>query len=271
MRDKNRTSFDLVLFLHGGPGLNAGIERAWFQRRLPIHWWDQPVVLPGSTDPLGQLVAASQNQVRRMADAAGGPVSLVAHSFGAQIAIALAREIPSLIQCITLLGCAPTPFQPIFRLCRKLLKTQASPTLEASLANAEADLNSHHFKAMVLAAATHPAYLPVHFGSDSNTVRDLFMAPFASGRLMNLETFLTVMNDLLGTPQQAQNQAQNERFDGEVRLVLGCQDPLLDRDEDIAAWRRVFPQLQHQVVDCGHFVHLELGPEVWWPGAVLSG
>ena len=31
-----------ALYLHGGPGLNCAVERAWFGDTYPILWWDQP-------------------------------------------------------------------------------------------------------------------------------------------------------------------------------------------------------------------------------------
>jgi pimeloyl-ACP methyl ester carboxylesterase len=254
-----------ALFLHGGPGLNAGAERLWFGDSLPICWWDQPIVSGGSLAPFGQLVAVAADQLRAMADDTGELVALIAHSFGGQIAYALAREAPELVKSITLLGCVTDPFLPLFRLCRQMAKIQSSPALEAAILDAETRLDQHSFESMVLSAAVHPAYPSVYFGPDSAAARDHFLALFATGSILNLETFLTVMNDLLNAPVLAPVGG----FDGEVTLLLGRHDPLLAVDEDIVAWQRIFPQLQAQVVDCGHFVHLELPPEIWWRGDYL--
>ncbi len=251
-----------ALFLHGGPGLSTEIERQWFGDSLPVVWWDQPTVTSGSPAPFGQLVAAAADQLRAMADDTGEPVALIAHSFGGQIAYALVREAPELVKSITLLGCAPDPFPPLFRLCRRLTEIQSSPVLEAAIADAETRLDQRSFESMVLAAAVHPAYPAVYFGPDSAAARDRFLVLFATGSILNLETFLTVMNDLLNAPALA----PVDGFDGEVTLLLGHYDPLLAVDEDIATWQRIFPQLRAQVVDSGHFIHLEFPPEIWWRG-----
>ena len=157
------------------------------------------------------------------------------------------------------LGCAPDPFRQLFRLCRRMTKIQNSPALAAAIADAEIRLDQRSFESMILAGAVHPAYPAVYFGPDSTVARDFFLGLFAKGGLLNLETFLTVMNDLLNAPALTPVNG----FYGQVSLVLGRHDPLLVVDEDISTWQRIFPQLQAQVVDSGHFVHLELPPEIW--------
>ena len=251
-----------ALFLHGGPGLNAGVERRWFGDSLPICWWDQPAVTGGSAAPFAQLLAAATTQLRTMAESSGEPVALIVHSFGGQIAHALVREVPELVKSITLLGCATGSFPPLFRLCRRMTEIQNSPVLEAAIADAETRLDQRSFESMILAGAVHPAYPAVYFGPNSTVTSDFFLGIFAKGGLLNLETFLTVMNDLLNAPALTPVNG----FDGKVSLVLGRHDPLLDVNEDIAAWRHIFPQLQVRVVNCGHFVHLELPPEIWLSG-----
>lgn len=47
-----------ALFLHGGQGRNAELQRRRFGRTLPVHWWDQPPV-ETSSRPYEHLVAAA--------------------------------------------------------------------------------------------------------------------------------------------------------------------------------------------------------------------
>ena len=49
-----------MLFLHGGPGLHAAVERAWFGDSLPVLWWDQPAV--AADDPAPFLMLADHKK-----------------------------------------------------------------------------------------------------------------------------------------------------------------------------------------------------------------
>lgn len=250
-----------TLFLHGGPGLSAGIERLWFGDRLPIVWWDQPAVPAGAPDPFGQLVAAATARVRALAEESGAPVALVAHSFGGRIAYALARAVPELVADITLLGCAAEVFPQFFRLFARMTQLHASPALADAIAAAQTHLDLRSFEAMVLVAAAHPAYPAVYFGPGSAAALDRFLALLPQVRFLDAPTFLAVLGGLFDAPALAPAAG----FTGEVTLLLGRHDPLLVPEQDIAAWRAAFPRLHARVVDCGHIVHLELPPPAWWP------
>ena len=246
-----------AFFLHGGPGLNAGIERLWFGRELPMRWWDQPNVA-GEADPFDVLVEAAADQLAQIA--ADQPVRLIAHSFGGQIAYALARKQPKLIRRITLLGCAVDPASAIVRLCHRAAAVSGSTALTHAISIYEADLNLETFKAMVIAGATDPAYPSVYFGPGSAAARDRYQSLLPQVAPLDVATFLDVINGFLRPPSLDALPA----FCGEVDLVMGRHDPVLSLDADVATWRRVFPQARLVTVEAGHFIQLETEPAVWF-------
>ncbi|MBS0337665.1 MAG: alpha/beta hydrolase, partial [Proteobacteria bacterium] len=72
----------MKLYLHAGPGLSAAMERQWFGTTLPVHWWDQPVAAAADAQPYRSLLDAARAELVRLADTAGRPVDVIAHSFG---------------------------------------------------------------------------------------------------------------------------------------------------------------------------------------------
>jgi pimeloyl-ACP methyl ester carboxylesterase len=251
-----------ALFLHGGPGLSAGIERLWFGDSLPASWWDQPLLSADDSSPFEALVSAATKQLEQMTAAAARPVDLLAHSFGGQIAIALARRSPNLVRSIRLLASPADPIRGLFRLCKAIARAHYSADLERAIDAAEQDLNPHSFEAMILAAASHPAYPAIYFAPRAVAARDRFLALLPRVRFLDPTTFFAVINTFL----TASPIGPVEGFSGEVTLLLGREDPLVSVEGDLAQWRRILPKLQAEVVDAGHFVHLELAPTTWWPG-----
>ena len=248
-----------TLFLHGGPGLSSGVERLWFGDALPICWWDQPLIADRSSSAFGQLVEAATGQLRMMANQSSQPVALIVHSFGAQIALELVRRVPELIQDLTVLGSGPNPVASLFVLCRRLTEIHSTPELEAAIGMAQRQLNRRNFESMILLAAQHPAYPSVYFGPNS-IVRDRFLSLLPQTRPLDLETFFNVMDDFLHTPDAM----PMVNYGGKVKIVLGLHDPLMPVAATIENWRRLFPQLSSEVLNCAHFIHLEAHPGSWF-------
>ncbi len=245
-----------ALFLHGGPGLSSAVERLWFGQSLPIRWWDQPPV-GAATSAFDALVKAATAEVRAMA--ATAPVHLVAHSFGGQIAYALARDLPHLIRHITLLGCVFDPLAGIVRLAQRLAKLDGSSAVAGAVATAQADMNGNNFADMVAVAAGSPSYPAVYFGPGSKPVLDRFLTLMRQVDFLDMGTFLRVMSEFLERPPLA----PLPDYVGPVDLLLGRHDPVLTLDSDAAAWAGIFPQLKVLTVEAGHLVHLETAPDVW--------
>ena len=254
------TKLPNTLFLHGGPGLHSAVERAWFGDTLPIVWWDQPAVA-GDPTPFRTLVAHAGRQLQIMADSGDGQVDLIAHSFGGQIAAALAREYPALIRRITLLGCPHDRIHVVFLFARRRLEAGCEyPGLRDALAAAEENCDEGRFFALVQACYPDGTLPGIYFGPHSAKVRDRYFTMAGKMPPLDVATYFAVMQEFLHT----QNSTQSAEYGGKVSIVMGRDDPLLDLDEDRKKWLGVFPDAEFMVVDAGHFLHLELPPETWF-------
>lgn len=245
-----------ALFLHGGPGLHAAVERAWFGDALPILWWDQPSVAADPT-PFRTLVAHAASQLETLADTVGERVDLIAHSFGGQIAVALTREYPALIRNITLLGCSPDPIRGFIIFARRLIEAgYEHPGLRDALAAVEESCDENSFSALTQACY---ALSGIYFGPNSAKMRERYFAIAGETPPVDTATFFAVMREFLHAPPPAQITG----YGGEVAMLMGEHDPVLCVDEDREKWRGVFPQAEFKLVDAGHIVHLELPPQAW--------
>src|SRR6185437_4248354 len=78
-----------ILFLHGGPGMTAELERRQFGPSLAVHWWDQPLVRAGADRAFEALIDAAEVEIVRLSTKREGRIDLLANSFGAYLARAL--------------------------------------------------------------------------------------------------------------------------------------------------------------------------------------
>ncbi|MDH4284701.1 MAG: alpha/beta hydrolase [Gallionellaceae bacterium] len=249
-----------ALFLHGGPGLHAAVERAWFGDLLPVLWWDQPAIAAGDPAPFRTLVDHAARQLRTIADANNGQVDLVAHSFGGQIAAALAKEQPAYISRITLLGCG-NPILQFFNLGKWQLGGEYEhPELQNAIAAAQEKCDESRFFSLAQACFPERRRPDFYFGPDSSAAQERYFALASSAPPLDISTFFSVMRDMLLAPPLP----QINDFAGNVTVFLGKHDPLLQLDEDMERWRRIFPQSQFRIVNAGHIPHLELPPEMWF-------
>ena len=250
-----------TLFLHGGPGLHAVVERAWFNDSLPVLWWDQPAIASDDPTPFRTLVGHAVKQIQALADYGGGQVNLLAHSYSGHIAAAIAREYPALIRRITLLGCPPhDPFRIFILVGQRLLEAgYERPGLQDAMNAAQKTPDEGRFTALIQACFPDP-YLPdIYFGPNSAAAKDRYLALASVAPPVDLQTFFAVMLDRL----RALPPARVEGFYGEVVALIGKHDPVLHVEESIEEWREIFPQAQFKIIDAGHILHLELPPEIW--------
>ena len=249
-----------TLFLHGGPGLHCAVEREWFGDTLPVLWWDQPTVAE-SPAPFNTLVTHAAKQLEAMVDSTGGQVGLIAHSFGGQIATALIRKHPALISRITLLGCPHDRFQFFFLLAQRLLETgHEFPGLQDALAAVEENCDEASFFSLIQACYPGGNLPGIYFGPHSSGARNRYLSVLATAPPVDFATFFAVMKEFLLIP----NSTQPTGYDGEVVIIMGRDDPLLDLEADRRKWLDVFPQANFKQVDAGHFLQFELPPDIWF-------
>ena len=93
-----------VLFLHGGPGLSATLERQRFGTTLPVDWWDQPHLDAAVAAPFEWLVDATEKELGRLFEARKKPIAILANSFGVHLALALIERAPEKIGSLSIVG-----------------------------------------------------------------------------------------------------------------------------------------------------------------------
>ena len=248
-----------TLFLHGGFGWHCAVERVWFGDALPVLWWDQPSVA-AEPEPYAALVRNAASGLRAMSASAGAPINLIAHSFGGQLAATLAAEHGELIRSITLLGCPPSPLTAFFHFARQRLNLSPERSeLKAALTALEACRDMGSLMTLVQACYPDGALPDSYFGPDAEDVKTRYFDIASRSPGLDVATFMAVMQDFL----HPRPPAPANSYAGEVKLLMGLHDPLLSVTEDGDKWLKVFPRAEIQTCQAGHFVQLELPPDIW--------
>jgi pimeloyl-ACP methyl ester carboxylesterase len=253
------------LFLHWGPGASAGVERAWFQDRLPVLWWDQPTSFRDASNSLSELVLEAEEQLRTLSEAAQRPIGLIAHSSGGQIAYELTRRIPERIQSVTLLSCNASPARAFIHLGRHLAKK--TPVLLPLVEKAREQLTPGTFWPLVQAIAAIPDFMGCYWKNDA--ARDRYRAIEKDCPPLHMETFQRVMQNLIELPPL------HSRISSITALVpvdcyFGLADPLQDLDEEETQWKHAWPWARIHRLETGHFPHFEAEPGAWFKSSSIS-
>lgn len=254
-----------AFYLHGGPGLSATPEREWLGEFLGVYWWDQPYPMPSALHPFTELVDAAETEFYRLAVAAGGKIGLLANSFGANLALFLAYRIPRHISSIVLLNPVHDMRTAFLRLAKRLAASNLSQCGEL-LATAERLAtridDREKFWQLVGAIFSYPDFLDMYWSPHAEHQRQwLKRLMVANPAVFDFEAFQAITNDFLNNPMAI----GAVEYRGPVSILLGSHDPLADTRTDGLFWQQYFPQAEIQVVDAGHFSHLELPPERWLP------
>lgn len=251
-----------TLFLHGGFGWHCAAEHVWFGDSLPVLWWDQPSVAE-APEPYAALVKNAVNKIKAMSDTAGCQIDLIAHSFGGQIAATLATEQGELIRSITLLGCPPSPLAAFFNFAQRLLEaTPEHPDLKEALSALEKHHDMGNLMALVQLCYPGGALPERYFAPGASDIKARYFDIASRTPALDIATFMAVMQDFLHT----RTPAPAESYAGKVHLLMGRHDPLLSVIEDGEKWLKVFPRAKLEMHDAGHFLQLELPPDIWCAG-----
>ena len=249
-----------VLFLHGGPGLSAVLERQRLGSTLPVEWWDQPHVDADVGAPFEWLVDATEKELSRLFEAQARPVALLANSFGVHLALALMERVPEKIRSVSVVGGILDVRTAFVRLGRRISEVSRDAELEVVSSRAEKIGDSETLWALIERLFTVTNLLDFYWSPEAGAQLDEMKALAARGSLVHVPTYLAVLRDFLekrpGVPPE---------FDGSVQVWIGRCDPYA-RPDDADLWRAVFPKASVEFVEAGHFPHLELAADVWMPG-----
>jgi pimeloyl-ACP methyl ester carboxylesterase len=247
-----------ALFLHGGPGLSAGLERLRFSD-LPVHWWDQPHVDASVAAPFEWLVDAATMELGRLFDAQQKPVALLANSFAVHLALALIERVPGKIGPLNILGGALDMRMAFVRLAERISAVNCDADLKAVSLLAQQRGDSESLWVLIGKLFTVSNLLDFYWGPGAKEQCESMKALAASGVLVNAATFQAVLADFL-----LRKPAPPPPFSGSVRVLVGRFDPYA-RADDAGLWRAVFPKAAVEFVETGDFPHLELPAEIWMP------
>ena len=198
-----------------------------------------------------------------MSDSADGPIDLIAHSFGGQIAAALATEHGELIRSITLLGCPPSPLTAFINFARRLLDNPSEhPGLKAALTAVEEHCDMSRFIALIQACYPDGTLPDSYFGTNSNEIKVRYSDIATHMPPLDIATFMAVMQAFLNP----RSLPVTNSYTGAVTLLMGLNDPLLRVHEDSERWLKIFPHAKLRTYQAGHFLQYELPPETWYDG-----
>lgn len=249
-----------VLFVHGGPGLTAELERRRFGTALPVCWWDQPIIRESDPSPWESLVGAGIEEAERLSDEARKPIALLASSFGALLALEIVERVPECISSITLSGGIYDVRMAFSQLASKI----AQETCDTELAQARVTVTKSQDEtalwALIERLFSIPNLLDFYWSPSAVVQREAMNELAGRGALLHLPTFEGVLRNFF----VRQRGSSLRPWRGDTKVLLGRYDPYATPDDKLR-WQEIFPCAEIETLEAGHFPHLELPAEVWLP------
>lgn len=250
-----------TLYLHGGPGLNCAVERAWFGESYPVLWWDQPRFPADAENAYQATLDAATEQLAELHARQGKPIQIIGWSFGARLALDLAHRAPEAIGALTLL--APS-------LCLEIAFDRMADYLSAKDAGIPAPVspappsdnragNHEDFMQRVLSILSIPNLFSHYWAPASGAQSARHCAEAASTHWFDLDTFTAVSRDIIKRPIAPLSAGQANR----IRIFAGRYDPYFDPKTDIDLWKTIFPEASIRIEDGGHMLPFEILATEW--------
>lgn len=250
-----------IFYLHGGPGLGTAFERQRYPDADNVHWWQQPSAVSCATRPYQDLLAATLAEFRLSVDMLGGPMTIMASSFGAHLAVHLARQMPESIARIVLLAPTFNPEEAALRLARHGLALHAEDAnagkLVAALAEYEAAPGRARFWDVMGALWQLPNVTSLYFGPNSGDEPQVFAYLLQQPGVFDGPSSVATSDDFAASAPEP----VRSPYQGPVSVIFGEFDPMIDPVLDCAIWKDVFPQAAVHTLPTGHFPLLELSIE----------
>lgn len=247
-----------VFYLHGGPALGPVFERARYPDADHVHWWHQPLAKPCAARPFLDLQEATVTEFRRVAAEAGQPLTVMASSFGAHLAVHLARQAPELVKEIVLLAPTFDPEQAALRLARRAFRVHTghehAGKLATALAMYEDDPGRPRFWDVFGALSLLPDVTELYFGPAGADAARTFAELIHQPGAFDGPTSVATSDDF----SALDHSPMQSPFAGPVSVLFGAYDPMIDAEQDRKVWEVIFPQAEFFKVETGHFPLLEL-------------
>ena len=246
-----------VLFLHGGPGLTAVLERRRWGH-LPVHWWDQPRFSPGTQQAHEKLVRATLDELASLYEPDRTPVPVLASSFGAHLALTLMVRAPEQIGAVSIVGGIVDVRAALVQLGRRMAECKRDVTLADASDAAAREVEP------VWALIEHlfglPGLLGCYWSPAARAQCQEMLDLAAAGGLLHGPTFQSVLREVFLRPLPN----GPREWHAPLTVCLGRHDPY-GTASDEKTWKQLLPYAQVSWVDAGHFPHLELNPSLWMP------
>lgn len=253
-----------AFYLHGGPGLNCVVERAWFGENYPVLWWDQPRFPADAQNAYQTTLDATAEKLAELHARHGKPIHVIGWSFGARLALDLAHQTPDAIGALTLL--APTIFlETAFDRMAGYLATRGAdiPTpLSPEPSSDQRTRNHEDFMGRVMSVLSTPDLLSHYWAPASGALFHRHGVEAASANWFDLDTFAAVSREIIKRPIASLSPGQLNR----IHIFAGRYDPYFDPETDIDLWKTLLPEASVRIVDSGHMLPLEI-PAAEWLGS----
>lgn len=256
------------LFIHGGPGLNSYAEETLLgpqfkARDAIIEFWNEPSRLRPSKDIFSpenafcNAYSSLETQFIRL-HKQFGLIHLIAHSFGTQYVVRLAKNHPEKLASVTLIApglAIDITFKNVMHLAQKDLTT-IDLRLADQLRNALEKTKNLADPAMIdgLLCSLQDPLLFSHYWSQKKsheTWMDLVNSQTEAA--FDLESFLAILKTIEPIDFDS---PLSQSF--RVRVYFGRLDPIADQTHEKALLNRLFRNAEVTILDhCSHFAHLE--------------
>lgn len=250
-----------ALYLHGGPGLNCAVERAWFGERHPVLWWDQPRFPADAENAYQATLDAAAEKLAEIHIRQGKPIDVIGWSFGARIALDLTHRAPDAIGTLTLLApslCLEAAFDRMAGYLSAKGDGIPSPGSPAPPPNHRAG-NHENFMQRVMRVLSIPDLFSHYWAPTSGALFARHGEEAARTHWFDLDTFTAISREVIQRPVLPLPTGHGDQ----IRILVGRHDLYFTPDTDIEFWKTLLPEVSIRIVDCGHMVPFEIPVGEW--------
>ncbi len=245
-----------TLFLHMGPGMNAGVERQVLQNSYPnTVFWDQPIIQ--GENAFVELTNECIEKSKSLYQTFRKPIHLHAHSFGGMLALEMIKKCPEIYASLTLCATGSDPVFGYFQLLKRIVNSNEtdpkikSKAIEFFKTHSEPTLST--LWELIGMIAAEPDFMRLYWTEKNKFSK--FKNLTANAPPIHFGAFHDILNSFL---KNFDNIPKRISWDKPCTLILGDQDPLISVMDTSAFWKTSLPQIEINVrKNSGHFVHIE--------------
>lgn len=221
-----------------GPGFHAKIEAVRFSAKYPhVSFLDQPTGVG-----FAELIGWAENAIREQHKISQRPLSLLGHSFGAQVIAHTLPRVADIVCEVRLLNSAFDSFDCFAHLEMTLLPATARGPQYWKTQSVEAKMN------MIFQLVQSPGFAAAYWCNSAAQAEYEKMAE--SFPALDVNSFVEVFTDYL----QMQVSPLKNNWPGKVEIFYSPGDNLIHSLETVAGWTSFFPKAQfREIPRVGHY------------------